>query len=343
MKKFTAITLALVMILALAACGQQAAPATQAPAAAAPATEEAPVAESSPADAYPQNPVNVIVPFSAGGGQTVMARAIESALDMPQPMVISNVEGGGGSTGAMEVLNSKADGYTVLCSTIENIAAGKVNGAYADPDAYSKFTKVCSVAGEKMMVIASKASGFTCIQDVIDYATAHPGEVSFVGATNKSYTHAVIGKLIKDLGIDAYFVPYDGESNARTAVMGGHEDVCVFGVSASSVAIDSGDCVPLCVLSSERSAYYPDVPTINEELGFNYDFTIYRCYVMPPETDQAVADKLADYIKAAVETEEFKESCDSMFLEISFMDSATLESTINRRVDDCVEMYANFE
>lgn len=317
MKKLLTVVLCLAMVLSMTACGSD-----------------------EPAEAtYPDGTINVVVPFAAGGGQHVLATAISSAVDAT--MVVTNVTGGGGSTGAMEVLHSNADGYTVLCSTLQNIAAGAYNGTYQEADAWEKFVPAATVAGDRMMMIASKASGFTSLEDIVEYSKANPGKLTVTGATANSYTQLVIEKFMADLGVEWEFVPFDGENACRNACMGGQVDLCIFGTAASSTAIDSGDCVGICMLSAERSSYYPEIPTVAEIMdGFDaYDFTIYRCYMLPPETDTAVADTLGGIIEAAMANEEFIASCESMFLEVGYMNREKTTEVITNVYNECGEMY----
>jgi len=339
MKKLLALTLAMAMCLALVACGGSKTSTAPAASSAAPAASNAP-AEAKPVIDYTKKPINVIVPFAAGGGQHVLATAVNGATP-DYNMVITNVTGGGGATGIMETLHSKNDGWTVCCSTINNVAAGAWNGAYPDPDAWNKLTCVGSVAGDRMIVIASKASGFTSLEDIVAAAKAAPGEVSVTGATANSYTQAVAEMWMEDLGIECNYVPFDGEQAARNATMGGQVDVCIFGVGAAQTAIDSGDCVGICMLSAERSSFFPDVPTIAEvypELD-NYDFTVYRGYYMPQDTDPAIVAEFEKVLAQCVEDPSFKETCDSLFLEITYMDSAEMTEALKKMVDDCQKMY----
>ena len=295
------------------------------------------------APAYPRKPINIVVPFGAGGGQTVLARAVAASAKLSKPMVVTNVPGGGGAIGAMEVYHNAPDGYTVLCSTPENVAAGAINGTYAIPTAWKDFVKVASVGGDAMIVLASKASGLRSLDDVKKRAAAEPGKISICGVTSKSYTHAVVKRMLDDLKLDLHWIPYDGEAASRTAVMGGHVDLVVFGVSAAHPAIDSGDAFPICVLSAKRSSFYPDVPTINELTGLNYDFTIYRAYFLPPKTPKAIADTLAAALKECVDDPKFKATMDGLYYETAYMGPEDLGKFIAFRVEETEKMFKAFD
>ena len=126
MKKAFALLLACVLTLSLVACGggktetpKEETTKTEEPA----KKEEAPKAEETKVD-YPTKPITMIVPFGAGGGTDVMARAIATAVDLPQPITVTNIEGGGSSIGAMEAYHADPDGHTLFCVGLEPIIAG---------------------------------------------------------------------------------------------------------------------------------------------------------------------------------------------------------------------------
>lgn len=343
MKKTLSLILALVMVFALCACGKTAAPA---PAPAAPAAEapaaEAPVAEApaAPVIDYTSKPVTVIVPFAAGGGQHVLATAVNAGTESVD-MVINNVTGGGGAVGIMELLNSKNDGWTVGCSTINNVAAGAWNGAYPDPDAWKKVTPVASVAGDRMIMLASKASGYTSLEDIVAFSKENPGKLTVTGATANSYTQAVAELFMADLGVEWAYVPFDGETACRNAVMGGQVDLCIFGVGAAQTALQSGDCVGICLLAPQRSTYFPEIPTVGEiypELA-SYDQTVYRCYYMPENTDPAIVDAFEAVLEECVSSQAFIDSMNGLFLEITYMNAEETTAMLETMVNDCQKMY----
>lgn len=333
MKKYLALVLALILTLSLVACGNKTTETTP---------DENEVVESSPADGYPDHTVNIIVPFAAGSGSHALATSASNALMDKFASAVTNVEGGGGSTGAMEVLHSDPDGYTMLCSTTENIAAGRVNGTYSDPDAYQKFVCVGVVGESQQILIASKQSGFTTLEEVMEYATAHPGELTCSGATANSYTNAMALLIFKQLGVDIRFVPYDSVVNATTACMAGTIDLCLYGTDNASSALESGDCVGICMLSAERSSFFPDIPTAAEsypDLCKDFNYSIYRCFFMPPETPVEIADAMSAMLADLGNSQEFKDILTAQKLESNYKDRTEMAEILAARADECVEMY----
>lgn len=344
MKKTLSLILAAAMALSLVACGSSEKPAASAPAPSAPAAS-APAATPAPAPTapdYPDGTVTVVVPFAAGSGSHVLATAAANVLQGDVTMAVTNVEGGGGSVGAMEVYNSDNDGYTMLCSTIENVAAGRVNGTYAQPDAYEKLTCVATVGGAPQILIASKASGFTTLQEVIDYATAHPGELTCSGATANSYTMAMAMLIFDQLGVDIRFVPYDSVTNASTACMAGTIDLCLYGSDNAAVPLESGDCVGIAMLSADRSSMYPDLPTAAEQcpdLCADFDYWIYRSFFMPPETPTELADIMSEKLEALMDSQDFLELLTTQKLEPNFLNRTEMADALAKRAEEVVKMY----
>lgn len=338
-KKTLSMILAIAMSFSLAACGAK--EETPAPAPSQPTTSQ-PEASAPAEIKYPDGTVNVVVPFAAGSGSHVLATAAANVLQGDVVMAVTNVEGGGGAVGAMEVYNSDADGYTMLCSTVENVAAGRVNGTYAQPDAYEKLTCVATVGGAPQILIASKASGFTTLQEVIDYATANPGKLTCSGATANSYTQAMAMLIFDQLGVDIRFVPYDSVTNASTACMAGTIDLCLYGSDNAAVPLESGDCVGIAMLSADRSTMYPDLPTAAEqcpELCADFDYWIYRSFFMPPETPAEIAKIMADKLEALMDSQDFLDLLATQKLQPNFMGPDEMSAALAKRAEEVVKMY----
>ncbi len=102
----------------------------------------------------------------------------------------------------------------------------------------------------------AKNSGFQGLEDLVAYAAENPGKVTCAGTGSMSIANAATQLFFDARGIDVQYVPYDGASKNRVAVMGGHNDISVLLVSEAATCIDSGDVAPLCVLGSERSEFY---------------------------------------------------------------------------------------
>lgn len=318
MKKRIALILALALSLGmLASCGSKESAPEPAPSKPSESVEvETP--EEKPLD-YPKKPVEIIVPFSAGGGTDIMARAI--AAQLPFTTVVTNMEGGSSSIGTMEALHRDPDGYTILCSLPESIAAYSYNGTYTEPADELLIPIACPVTDPVVMAISANNGKFTDLEGMIAWAKEHPGELKWGASGNKSGNHAMSAVHWTDMGIDVTYVPFDGGGKARTALLGNNIDVYVDMVSSVGAYVESGDVIALCVYDSARSSYLPDVPTI-AELGGEALLSggCHRGFMATPGTPQEIVDFWADAIKTAMDTEEVQESLKGLYYDPVFSD-----------------------
>ena len=320
MKKYLAIILCCALVFCLFGCGDNKAP------------EEKDFT-------YPESAINLIVPFAAGGGTDVMCRAIVAALDLPQAMVITNMEGGGSSVGSMEAYYSDPDGYTILSVALEALIAGCYSGTYTESDAYENFVHLCSMATDGQILLASKKSNFKTLQDVIDYGETNSGDMTICGTGSMSFTNAAAVELVTALGLDIVYVPYDGASKSRAAIMGGHEDLAVMGISEAYSAIDSGEAVPICVLTAERSEFYPDIPSVNETGEYGLDIALHRTFFLPPGTPQDIVDYLDNAFSTAAADEELQATLRGLYFAPEYIGSKELKAFGDSRYKDMEKLF----
>lgn len=330
---------ALAMALSLAACGAKEPPktpgtATPPPSSAGSSNTEQPTAWT------PSKTINCIVPFGAGGGTDVMARAVAAAMDTPNGVVITNIEGGGSSIGAMEAYHADPDGHTIFCVGLEALIAGVHSGTYPEADAYEKFIPLCSAGDDHFIVTASKSSGFQGLDDLVEYAKANPGKVTCAGTGSMSITNAATQMFFDACGIDVQYVPYDGASKNRAAVMGGHNDISVLLVSEAATCIDSGDVVPLCVLGGERSEFYPDVPCASEVGDYDINVSFHRAFFCTPDTPAEIVEALDAMMKAACDNEETQETLRSLYYAPNYIGSAELKELGDVRYQELADIFA---
>lgn len=329
MKRIFSLVLALAMILSLAACGQK-------PAETTPETPENPV--ETPAWT-PEKPITCIVPFGAGGGTDVMARAVAAAVNLPNGMVITNIEGGGSSIGGMEAYHANPDGYTIFCVGLEALIAGVLSGTYPEADAYEKFIPLCNAGTDKFIVTASKTSGITNLEELVTKAQANPGKLTCAGTGSMSITNAATQLFFDGCGIDVQYVPYDGASKNRAAVMGGHNDISVLLVSEAAVAVDAGDVVPICVLGQERSEAYPDVPCAAES-GYDVDIALHRAFFCTPGTPDEIVEALAAIMEEACSSSETQQTLSDLYYIPDYMGPSELKAEGDKQFENCTNIFA---
>lgn len=335
MKKVFALFLAVLLIMSLAACGgEKTPPQTDNPGTSAPNTSDTPDTPEPEKPNYPTKSITMIVPFGAGGGTDVMARAIAAAVDLPQSIVITNIEGGGSSIGAMEAYHADPDGYTLFCVGLEPIIAGVYSGTYPEKDSYEKFIPLCSAADDQFIVMVSKASGYQSLEDVVAAAQAAPGKLTCAATGSMSITNAATEMFFDACDIDVQYVPYDGAAKARAAVMGGHNELSVMLVSEATPAIESGDAIPVCVLGSERCEFFPDVPCVSEVGSYDLDVSFHRAFFCTPGTPQEIVDILEEAFQKACESPDVQQTLRDLNYAPNFVNAADLKAVGDIRYQD---------
>lgn len=283
---------------------------------------------------YPTKTINMIVPFAAGGGTDVMARAIASAVDLPMGIVVTNMEGGGSSIGAMEAYHADPDGYTLLCVGLEPIIAGVYSGTYPEADSYERFIPLCSAADDQFIIMASSESGYKTLEDAIAAAKENPGQLTCSATGSMSITNAAVEMFFDVCGIDVQYVPYDSASKARTAVMGGHSELGAMLVSKATPAIESGEVVPICVLGSERCEFYPDVPCVSEVGDYDLDVSFHRAFFCTPDTPDEIVAILEEAFQAACEDPEIQQTLRDLNYAPNYIGSEDLKEIGDARYED---------
>ncbi|MNX30164.1 Tripartite tricarboxylate transporter family receptor [compost metagenome] len=248
--------------------------------------------------AFPDRPLRIVVPFTPGGGTDIVARQLAKGLteELGESVIVENRPGGSTIIGTENVAKSPPDGYSLLMATF----AHAVNPAIHKKlpyDTEAAFAPVAMIGKSPNVLVVSPKSQFKSVQDLLTYARAHPGKLTFGSYGNGTSAH-LAGELFKSLGkVDILHVPYKGAGPAINDLIGGQIDM-IFSTSASvSGQIKNGQLRALAVTTKDRSPAYPGVPSVAEagEAGYFVD-SWYGVFV-PQGTPQAVIDQLNAAIK----------------------------------------------
>ncbi len=260
---------------------------------------------------FPEGSIEIIVPFAAGGGMDLLARATQPYLqEQGITTVVTNIAGGSSAIGSMEVFNSDPDGYRILCSGIETIMGYNMGGVLESK--VEDYVQLGCLVYDAHIMCVPADSPFNSVADLVTYAKAHPGELNWGGTGSKGNNQMASAELWDAAGITVNFVPYDSGSKTRASIMGGVAnsecDVIQVQLSEAKAIIDSGDCKPLAVFTKDRSSQYPDIPTL-KELGYDIDNGLHRGFFAPPKTPAAIQKIIADAFKKVYDNEEFRKVC----------------------------------
>lgn len=269
---------------------------------------------------FPEKPITVIVPFSAGGSLDIIARAMEkkSLQYLGQPMVVINKPGAGSSIGLNELASSGPDGYTIGITSPEMI----LNPLYSTTK-YNYVTALAPVAQiiEGAMVLAVRADQpWQELPDLIQYAKQHPGELKFGHIGIGSLPHIMSETFAQQADIEIGQVPFRGASEAVAALLGGHIQVVALNPIAISEFIKSGQIRALVVSGKLRTndPTLTKIPTFHE-VGYNLTFYNWYDVAIPKEVPLNIKTKLAEGIRGIIHDPEFKRDMDNLGMPIVYL------------------------
>ena len=327
MKSILSLVLALAMLFALAACGgttESAAPESEAPESEAPESGT-PESESpeEPTAWVPEQQVELIVPFSAGGASDLLARAVEAVWSehCDQPLVVTNMPGGGGVTGAMYVASAEPDGYTLVLGygSGHDMSMGYLQELDYDP---SFLEPVCLLSVHSVAVVVPVDSEFNSMADVKAWSEANPDTpVTAAVSTANGTVDLTMQAIAAQTGINMSVVPHDSGALAVTDLLSGAYMIAGGHPAEIYTYIESGQMKMIGVATDERDPAYPDVPTLKEQ---GIDFTSYgsikgiACPVGTPAEIKAYYEELFREIS---EDPQYQEIMQNMAQPVIYMDT----------------------
>jgi tripartite-type tricarboxylate transporter receptor subunit TctC len=261
---------------------------------------------ASPAQAdsnYPNQPIRLIVPYSAGGVTDLVGRALAEKMggELGQSVVVENKTGANGTMGAIQMLNTKPDGYTITMVPIGIYRMPHITGTSYDPA--KDFTYISQVAGYDYYLVVKSDSPWKNLDDFIRDAKSKPDAISYGTPGAYSSQHIAIVQLGEEAGVEWTHIPFKGESDAMTALLGNHVQVVV-GASGALPYIQNGDMRALAVLGENRSMALPDVPTLKES-GYNVVHTSAFGIAGPKNMPEDVVGKIDSAIGTVMSSEDF--------------------------------------
>ncbi len=285
------------------------------------------------ADDYPTKPVKLIVPWGAGGGTDALMRVVAhfATKYLGQPMVVVNVPGVGGTLGARQGKDAKADGYT-LTATHESVISSRIVGV-SDFD-YSDFIPIANLTLTPAMVAAQPEAPWNDMKDMIAAAKENPGTIKF-GATLGSTSHFFPLDIANQAGIEFKIVGYEGTAKRQAALLGGFIDLGESNPAAGKKYFEAKKLKPLGIATEERHELLPDVPTLKEQ-GINVLFAVNRGICAPLNTPQPIVEKLGTIFEKVSQDPEFIQKIGSLGSDVKYRDQAGYQAYIKeetRRLD----------
>ena len=259
------------------------------------------------AEGFPEKPVTIVVPFTAGGGNDITARALGDRLSKlwDQPVVIENRPGAGTAIGTHAVIEAPKDGYTLLFTSSTPLVVNP-HVTPQDFDARTDLEPVAQVVVVAPVLAVGKDTPATTMQELIDYARAHPGELNYASPGIGSYTHVGMETLKKLSGTEIEHIPYSGTAPVLTDMLGGRIHMYMVALSVFNELEAAGEVRILGVATEKQMKRRPDIPVIGDTVpGFAVD--VWFGLAAPAGTPADVLDKIHDDVMSIVESPEFED------------------------------------
>ncbi len=262
------------------------------------------------AQAFPNQPVTLIVPFPPGGPTDAMARRLAEGLkrQLGQTVVVENRPGAGGNIGAEYVARAKADGYTIMFGTSGPLA---INGSLYKQQQYDpqkSFAPIIRIGHLPNILVVHPSLPVHNVQELIAYAKQNPDKLSYASSGNGASSHLAGILFNKMAGTQILHIPYKGTGPALNDLLGGQVSMSFTDILTALPHVQAGTLRAIGLASAQRSQALPDLPTLSEQGLDGYDVSVFFGIVAPRNTPSDVVDKLNQAFIAVLADPDVKET-----------------------------------
>jgi len=272
------------------------------------------------ANNFPEKPITMIIPFSAGGAVDLIARALEKQAPkyLGQPIVIVSKPGAAGTIAWNQLASSNPDGYTLGMTSNEVILqplCGPTRYHYA-----TALDPLVQISVSPWIMVVSADQPLQNVHELIEYAKQYPGKLKFGHSGIGSMSHVTGATFMKNADIEIAQVPFRGASEVIAALLGGHVQIAFVNPSVVKEQLKSGMLRALAVSGKKRltDSFLAQIPTFREQ-GFHVELDNWSGVAAPKGLPPEVERKLAEGLKAMISDPEFKNNMDALGLDIEYL------------------------
>ncbi len=284
------------------------------------------------ADTYPSRPIQMIVPFPAGGITDLGARLVAAHLGeaLKQPIMVENKAGAAGRIGAENVVRARPDGYTLLFGL--SVTHGMLMASTIKPnyDPIKSFTLIAPLFWYSSALICSPSVPAKNVAELIAYAKSKPEGLTYASAGIGSGVHFNAEYFASMAGIKTLHVPFRGGAPALQAVVSGQVD-CSFDGAAKS-HITAGTVKAIATSGLQRDAQYPNVPTLHESGLTGFDMTIWQALFAPANLPPDVTVRLREAMQQVAKSPAYIAQAKGLGLDLLNGGSEELQKLITAEV-----------
>ena len=261
------------------------------------------------AQTYPERSLNFIVPFPPGGPADLVARTLASklTLSLGKSVIVENRSGAGGNIATDEVAKAAPDGLTLLLATNGPLVVNQALYGTLPFDPQKDFATVSQIAEIPLAVLVHPSLPVNSMQELIAYAKARPGQLSYASSGAGSGGH-LSGALIAQMAqIDLAHIPYRGLAPATSDLFAGHVKMMVGGLFSALPYVEAGKLKALAVATPKRVQSAPNLPTVAETGLTGFEIVSWYGVVVPAKTPQAIVDRLYQDLMTAINMPDVQE------------------------------------
>jgi tripartite-type tricarboxylate transporter receptor subunit TctC len=274
---------------------------------------------NTPGQTYPDKPVRLIVPLSAGSAVDTLARIPAQKLGelWGQQIVVDNRVGANGIIGTEAAAKAPPDGYTILLTNDAALATSPALYPQLPYDPLRDFAPITLAASIPVILVVHSSFSVSNVEELIKAAKARPGQIHYASGGNGSAQHVPMEMFKQAAGIDLVHVPYKGLVPALNDVVGGQVPVMFVGMSGAVPHVKVGRIRALAIGSAKRSAAMADLPTMNEAGVSGFDYAAWAGFLAPAGTPPAIVEKLNADLNRVLMLAEVRDKLAALGFEIS--------------------------